>query len=433
MVKPRARALVLALGATLGVGIFSGFGPAAASAGPWTPFAAAVAALAALCCAYVTAEQHRANPAAAGGYAHLRDHLGPWPARIGASAHLVGRAGVAAALAGMVGAYAFPEHRPAAAVALIVVTTGLRAAGPRWAGRSTGVVAGVLAGVVVAVVVTALALVVATGFALPPEEGPLPTPAVPTPAGPGVDGLMGAAGLLFVAFTGFERITAPQPGDPAFTARDLRFAVPATIGVVLVLCVAVAAALDRQLGQWRLALSPAPLRTALVAADGAWLLPLLGLAALAAGFSALWSVLASARRTLGGMAGTGDLPPVRGGWPLEVVAGALALSGLLVPPSTALAVGACGTAFFYGFGSAAARVMLQDGSTWPMRCACLGLGLSVLLAMSAPTRALLITGVAMAVGTALCGLSRWATGRRQAPRPDGGTSERRDDDFLRSK
>ncbi|MBP2334362.1 APA family basic amino acid/polyamine antiporter [Saccharothrix coeruleofusca] len=418
-VTPRASAAVLALGAMLGAGIFSGFAPAAALAGPWTPLAAAVAALAALCCAFATAEQHRARPDAAGGYTHVRDHLGPWPARIAASAHLVGRAGVAAALAGAVAAHAFPQHRPLAAVAVVVVVTGLRATGLRWSGKLTAVLT--------AVVVGTLVLVVATCFALPPPE------TVPASAGPGLDGLMGAACLLFVAFTGFERVTAPHPGDRVFTARQLRVAVPVAIGSVLALCVAVAVALDRQLGQWRLALSPAPLRTALTAADGAWLLPLLGVAAVAAGCSALWFVLASAGRTLGGMARTGDLPPVRGRWPLEVLAGALALSGLLMTPSAALAVGACGTAFHYGFGNAAARVMLTDGGTWAMRGACLGLALSVLLAMSAPTGALVVTGVVMAVGTGLCGLSGWVTGRRSTPRPDGGTSERRDGDFLRSK
>ena len=55
---------------------------------------------------------------------------------------------------------------------------------------------------------------------------------------------------------------------------------------------------------------------------------------------------------------------------------------------------------------ASARVLLQEDRTWPMRTACLGLGLSVLLAMSAPAEALLITGVALGLGTALLGLGR---------------------------
>jgi APA family basic amino acid/polyamine antiporter len=41
-----------------------------------------------------------------------------------------------------------------------------------------------------------------------------------------------------------------------------------------------------------------------------------------------------------------------------------------------------------------------------MRTACLGLGLSVLLAMSAPADALVITAVGLALGTGLLALGR---------------------------
>ncbi len=86
---------------------------------------------------------------------------------------------------------------------------------------------------------------------------------------------------------------------------------------------------------------------------------------------------------------------------------ALAVLGVVaLTPGTALAVGACGTAFYYGFTNASARVLLQEDRTWPMRTACLGLGLSVLLAMSAPTEALVVTAAALALGTGLTALGR---------------------------
>lgn len=394
-ITPRAGAVVLALGATLGAGVFTGFAPAAAVAGPWFLPGLLLASVTALCCAYSTADQHRAYPDAPGGYAYTRNQLGPWPARIAGSAHLVGRAGMAAAVAGVFGSYVFPEHRVAAAVALLVVTAALGAAGVRWGTR--------LSAAAVAVVLGVLVLVVLVCFSVAPPEGN------PVAAGesPGFDGLMAAASLLFAGFLGFERVTAPRDGDRVFTARVLRFAVPATVVVVLVVGLAVGAALLRQLGPARLALSPAPLRDALVAADGQWLLPVLAFGAAVAAVSSLYFVLASARRTLVGMTETGDLPPIRAGWPLEVAGAGLAVMGVLaLPPSTALAVGACGTAFYYGFTNASARVLLQDDRTWSMRTACLGLGLSVLLAMSAPSTALVVTGVGVALGTGLLALGR---------------------------
>ncbi|PSL56472.1 APA family basic amino acid/polyamine antiporter [Saccharothrix carnea] len=393
-ITPRAGAVALALGATLGAGVFTGFAPAAAIAGPWFLPGLVLAAVTALCCAFSTADQHRAYPDAPGGYAYIRYQLGSWPARIGGSAHLIGRAGMAAALAGAFGAYVVPEHRVAAAVGLIVVTAGLGAAGVRWGAGLSAAAAGVVLGVLV--------LVVLVCFSVAPPENP-----AVTGDGPGFDGVMGASMLLFAAFLGFERITAPRrdAGEQVFSARVLHFAVPVVIGVVLLVAIGVGAAVLRQLGSARLALSPAPLRDALIVADGRWLLPVLGLGAAVAAVSTLFFVLASARRTLVGMTETGDLPRIRAGWPLEVLsAGPAVVAVVALPPSTALAVGACGTAFYYGFTNASARVLLQEERTWPMRTACLGLGLSVLLAMSAPATALVITGVGIALGTGLLAL-----------------------------
>jgi APA family basic amino acid/polyamine antiporter len=306
---------------------------------------------------------------------------------------------MAAALAGMFGAYVVPEHRVAAAVGLIVVTAALGAAGVRWSAGVSVAAAAVVLGV--------LALVVLVCFSVAPPENPAVGGIGSAAGGPGFDGVMGAALLLFAVFVGFERVTAPRGGDQVFSSRVLHVAVPVVIGVVLLVGVGVGAALLRQLGSARLALSPAPLRDALVVADGAWLLPVLAVGAAVAAVSSLFFVLASARRTLVGLTETGDLPAIRAGWPLEVVSAALAVGAVVaLPPSTALAVGACGTAFYYGFTNASARVLLQEDRTWPMRTACLGLGLSVLLAMSAPAAALVITGVGIAVGTGLLGLGR---------------------------
>ncbi|MFC0070895.1 amino acid permease [Umezawaea endophytica] len=422
-------ALVLGLTSTTGAGVFLGLAPAASVAGRWLLPAVVVAALAALCSAFSTADQSRALPAAEGGYGYIRHQLGPWPARLGASAYLLGRAGVAAALAGMAAAYAFPENRTLVALLVLVCAGVLAATGVRWSGAVL-----LLVGLVVFAV---LALVVVTCFGVAPP----PAPAAP-PVDEGFTSFMAVAAIMFVAFSGFERITAPLRGDPVHSVRTLRVAIPLLIALTLGVTLAVAAAARHQLGSARLALSPAPLRDALLAADGGWLVPLDQFGAVVAALPVLVPVLGGLRRTLGGLASNGDLPvrlaPTAGRAPaLDLVGGAaVAVVVLFVPPATALAIGACGTLFYYAFTNASARLLLHEDRTWPMRTACVGLGLSVLLAMSAPIVALLTTAVTTLVGAALLGLGGWIGARsrvKQVPPREGRTSDSRDGDFLKQE
>ncbi|MCG8926692.1 amino acid permease [Lentzea sp. CC55] len=389
---PREIVTTVALGlpAVLGAGVFAGLAPAAGLAGWWLLPALAVTALAALCSAFSTADQSRAYPDIGGGYGYVRAQLGVWPARMTASAHLVGRAAMAAAVASMFGAYVVPDQPVAGALALVVATAVLGAAGFRF---TTGV------SVVVSLVVLAvLALVVASSFSIAPvpSAGETGTP----------NELVGVAGLMFTAFAGFERITAPHRGEQPHPPGVLKFAIPILVGLSFAVYLAVGAGVLRQLGSARLALSPAPLRDALVAADASALVPLVQVAAAVAGVAVLHFVLASAHRTLTGLAEDGDLPTRLKPGVLSLVltvAGVLAV--VLMPLATALGVAACATLFYYAFTNASARVLLQNDRTWPMRTACLGLGLSVLLAMSLPVPALLISIAALGAGTGLIGLT----------------------------
>jgi len=419
---------VSGLTSIVGSGVFLGLAPAASVAGRWLLPAVGVAALAALCSAFSIADQSRAYPGVeGGGYGYLRTQLGPWPARLGASAHLLGRAAIAAALAGMAAAYAFPENRTLVALLVLVCAGVLSATGVRWSGPVPWLVA--------ATVLTVLVLVVLTCFGVAPP----PAPAAP-PADEDFTAFLGVAAVMFVAFSGFERITAPLRGDPVHSARTLRWAIPLLIGLVLAITLAVAAAVQHQLGSARLGLSPAPLRDALLAADGGWLVPLVQFGAVVAALAVLVPVLGGLRRTLGALASTGDLPvrlapgaDGRAPW-LDLLGGAsAAVVLLLVPPSAALAIGACGTLFYYAFTNASARLLVHEDRAWSMRTACLGLGLSVLLAMSAPIEALVTTGVAMGVGSALLGLCARIGARlraRMVPPRESRTSDSRDSDFL---
>ncbi|MGW6446948.1 amino acid permease [Lentzea sp. NPDC055074] len=400
---PREIVTTVALGlpAVLGAGVFAGFAPAASLAGWWALPALAISAVAALCSAFSTADQSRAYPDVGGGYGYVRAQLGVWPARMTASAHLLGRCAMAAAVALMFGAYVVPDRPMAGALALVVTTALLGAAGFRFtAGVSTAV------SVVVLVV---LALVVAASFSIAP---------VPAAGEAGtVNELVGVAGLMFMAFAGFERVTAPHRGEKPRSVAALKVAIPVLIGLSFVVYLAVGAGVFRQLGSARLALSPAPLRDALVAADSAALVPLVQIAAAVAGVAALHFVLASAHRTLTGLTEDGDLPTrLKSGALTLVVVVAAALAVFLMPMATALGVAACGTLFYYAFTNASARVLLQNDRTWPMRTACLGLGLSVLLAMSLPIPAMLLTIAGLGIGTGLIGLTSALRGKRAASR-----------------
>jgi APA family basic amino acid/polyamine antiporter len=400
---PREIVATVALGlpAVLGAGVFAGFAPAASLAGWWVLPALALSALAALCSAFSTADQSRAYPDVGGGYGYVRAQLGVWPARMTASAHLLGRAAMAAAVASMFGAYVVPDQPMIGALALVVATAVLGAAGFRFNAGVSAMVSLVVLGV--------LALVVASTFSIEP---------VPSAGETGtVNELVGVAGLMFMAFAGFERITAPHRDERPHSAAVLKVAIPVLIGLSFVVCLAVGAGLLRQLGSARLALSPAPLRDALVAADASALVPLVQIAAAVAGVAALHFVLASAHRTLTGLAEDGDLPTrLKPGVLSLVVVVASALAVVLMPMATALGVAACGTLFYYAFTNASARVLLQNDRTWPMRTACLGLGLSVLLAMSMPVPALLISLAGLGAGTGLISLTASLRGKRAASR-----------------
>ncbi|WP_143760661.1 amino acid permease [Actinosynnema mirum] len=406
----RSGAVVLVLGASLGAGVLAGFTPAAALAGPLAPLALLVAGIAALCCATASA----AAPATT-GHLHVRAQLGPWPARITAAARLTSAAGVGAAVAHAVAATAAPQHRLPLALALLACVTAL---GGRWPARATRLLTGF--------VVVALLLVVVVCLAVAPPANP-----VVLGAELGIEGVMGAASVLFLVFTGYERIT--EAGDPALAGPLRRFAAPAGVLLSLLLAAALWFALRHQLGDARLALSRAPLRDALLVADGGWLLPVLGLAALAAGVQVLVFVLAGARRALAGLVESGDLPKVRGRWTPHLAASGLALVAVLaLTPTQALAVGACASLFHGCFTSAATRVMLQDDGGGAARAACLGLGLSVLLAMGAPADALAVVGAALALGTGLLGYAAHTGAKRAAARADS-APESRDDGVLRPR
>jgi APA family basic amino acid/polyamine antiporter len=396
-----ADSVVAGLGAMIGAGLFAGLAPASALAGEWLLLGVVLAAVLALLTCCTTGDQAGVFPGSGGGYRYTREQLGRWPGRTAGGLYLVSRAAAAAALAGCFGAYVSPNRPALPALALLVAVVAADIVGVRLSRSVTRVLT-------VFVLVT-LVLVVAACFAIPP---PPPT-GVALPAGtPGLDqpgGLLPAAGVLFFAFLGFERVTAPDDGVPA--AR-LRVVIPVLLVVALGTYLLVAAAVLRQLGPTRLAVSSAPLRDALDAADASMLDPLVTIAAMVATAVGLLLVVGSGQRTADTMTGKGDLPSV--GLLARVVIGGGAAVGVLVAgPADAIELAATCALFYYAFTNAAGRLLSRDERSWPSRVACVGLGVAVVIGMSMPAVDLLIVLavalLAAAVGP-LVGVRRW--GRR---------------------
>lgn len=268
---------------TFGAGLFLALSPASALAGWWLVpgmvLAAAVAVLFAL-----------STP----------DSSSRWPAPL---LGILGRIAAAAAAATAFGRYVMPGRPEVGAVMLVVVVTAVVLLAPPLPGMVERVAAVVVVGVLVLVAVAC--------FTIAPVEVVVAPPADAAGADRAA-GLFPAAGLLFLCFI----------GSPS-TVRRERIAV---VGIVLVVSLTVAVATLWQLGGERLALSTAPLRDALAAADASGVDGLLVVGVTVGCVFALRGVLGDIR----------DVAPVRRNHAVAFAAAVAALGALLLAPEYTL-------------------------------------------------------------------------------------------------
>jgi APA family basic amino acid/polyamine antiporter len=412
---PGATAVIIArLSIMFGAGVVIGLAPATSAAGRWVFAGIGVAALIAICTAVAASPSD--GPAA---YLDLRQRLGGQAAVVSGALGITGRVVAAAAVAGAFGVYAFPERPLFAAVGVVLLTAGLLATGLLAAGLDvTGLdVTGLditardaagsrvlarLSVVVAALVFSVLAVFVVVCLAIAPE-----LPAGPVPADlPGTDdvtGLIPAAGLMFFAFLGNE-----STGERLSGSRH-RLVGSVTVLLALAGYLVVAWSALYQLGGPRLAASPAPLRSAMAAADAVALDRLVTGAVALATFSTLIVVLGSVRRSASTMAAHGDLPRslLATGWrgvPTRlVVLGWLAttVGVVLLPPATALGVGSCLMLGHYALANAAAALATSGARRVAAR---IGLGLCVVVGVALAVfllAALLVAAVVIFAATML--------------------------------
>jgi len=268
---------------TFGAGLFLALTPASTLAGWWLVpgmvLAAAVAVLFAL-----------STP----------DSSPRWPAPL---LGILGRIAAAAAAATAFGRYVVPGRPEVGAVVLVVVVTAVVLLAPP--------LPGVVERVAAVVVVGVLLLIAVSCFSIAPVDLAVAPPADAAGAD-NVVGLFPAAGLLFLCFV----------GSPSSVRRE-RLTV---IGIVLVVSLTIAVAVLWQLGGERLALSTAPLRDALAAADAAGVDGLLAVGVTVACVFALRGVLGDIR----------DVAPVRRNQAVAFAAAVAALGALLLDPTYTL-------------------------------------------------------------------------------------------------
>lgn len=429
---PTATAVVVALAATFGTGLYAVLAPAAAAVGPWLPYAVLAAALVAIGVVWSTAHLTTARPA---GPEIVAGDL-PRPAsRLAAVARLVSRLAAAVAAAGVFGAYVLPVTPLPVAVLAVLAVIGVNAVGMRISpGASRGLVAGTL--VVLAVVAgvglsaggseggsdpaaAAAAASVTDGAGGSPDQPVVAT--LQSAVEPSPLGLLTAAAFVFFAYTGLSRV-AELGGSLNDPRRAIRRAPMAAVLITTVLLLVLSAALLHGLGPTRLAGSSAPLASLMDAGGSPAIGVLVRIGAAAACAAALLGALSRAAGTASRMAREGELPALlgRGGhrgtpWVADLVLGGLTvLVTVAIGPLTAIAVSVAAALLHHALLHAA--VLRLVGRPTPTAAVAVAGGIGCLvLAAALPSGPLLATALVLAGLWVLCAYWARAGGANAGP------------------
>lgn len=349
-------ATVVGLSAMLGTGVFAAWTPAFALAGDALLVALALAAVVAALNAGSTASLARVLPQSGGAYAYGRAFLSRPAGVVAGYAFVLGKAASAGAAALTIGAYAWPGYERLVGLIAIVLALAL---------DLRGIVKSVRVSAVLVAMVLAVLTVLAATFLIASPMAPGGSEPVATTSG---TGLIAGAGILFVAFAGYARITVigEEVLDPRRTiprAMVASFAIIiATYAVLgLVVLLAVRAGVD---------LTPAPLEAIADAVGSPMLVVAVRVAAVIAAGAVLLSLIAGIGRTLFAMGRGGDAPAPLGrvtastGVPsaAEMAAAVLAAGVVLIGGiGIALALSAALILTYYGVAHLAVLARVRRG------------------------------------------------------------------------
>ena len=287
-------ATVVGLGAMLGTGVFAAWTPAFALAGSALIAALAIAAVVAALNATSTASLARVLPESGGAYAYGRAYLSRPAGAVAGYAFVLGKSASAGAAALTIGAYAWPGYERIVGLVAVAVALALDLRGIVKSVRVTAV----LVGFVLVVLGTLVA-----GAAVSDAASTSGAADLPTATGAG---LVAAAGILFVAFAGYARITVlgEEVRDPA---RTIPRAMIASFLIIIVVYAVLAIVIVRAVASG-LVLSAAPLESIAASVGSTGLQVLVRIGAVIAAGAVLLSLLAGIGRTLFAMGRGGDAP-----------------------------------------------------------------------------------------------------------------------------
>ncbi len=400
-------AVVIGLGSMIGAGIFAALGPAAAAAGSGLLVGLAVAAMVAYCNATSSARLAAQYPQSGGTYVYGRERLGDFWGYLAGWAFVVGKTASCAAMALTVGAYTWPAHARAVAVAAVVALTAVNYRGLQKSALLTRVIVAVVLAVLALVVVISLS----SGHA---EIGRLDIGADIT-----VGGMLQAGGLLFFAFAGYARIATlgEEVRDPA---RTIPRAIPLALGITLVVYATVAVAVLSVLGAERLGSSTAPLVDAVRAAGAAWLVPVVQVGAAIAALGSLLALVLGVSRTTLAMARDHHLPhalaAVHPRFKIPhrselAVAAVVVVVAATVDVRGAIGFSSFGVLIYYGIANAAAWTLTRDKGRPARVVSVVGLAGCVVLAFALPLVSVVTGAGVIAVGALIYVLRQALTSR----------------------
>ncbi|KAB1979780.1 APC family permease [Streptomyces triticiradicis] len=392
-------AVVIGLGSMIGAGIFAALGPAARAAGSGLLLGLAVAAVVAYCNATSSARLAALYPASGGTYVYGRERLGAFWGYLAGWSFIVGKTASCAAMALTVGAYVWPSHGHAVAVAAVVALTAVNYGGVQKSAWLTRVIVAVVLAVLASVVVGCLGSDAS-------DAGRLGIG-----LSSGAVGVLQAAGLLFFAFAGYARIATlgEEVRDPA---RTIPRAIPLALGIALTVYAAVAVAVLSVLGSEGLGLAPAPLADAVRAAGLPGLVPVVRVGATVASLGSLLALILGVSRTTLAMARDRHLPGALAAvHPRFQVPHRAELAVGVVVAALAATVDVRGAIGFSSFG-VLAYYAIANASAWTLSPAPASQVVPVLGLLGCVTLACALPGVSVAVGAAVLAVGAAAYGVR---------------------
>ncbi len=395
-----ADAVVIGLGAMVGAGVFSAFGPAAVAAGSGLLVGLVIAGVIAYCNAVASAQLAAVYPTSGGTYTYGRERLGEWWGFVAGWGFVVGKLASCAAMALTFAAYAAPGPTWLQRLVGVAAVLLLTAANYRGIGK-TALVTRILVGLTLLILVGLVVAVLSSGSL---ETGNLD--GWWDGDGHGVYGVLQAGGLLFFAFAGYARI-ATLGEEVREPERTIPRAIPIALGIVFVLYLAVGTTALLAAGADRLADSTAPLTVTVEAVGLDNLGSVVRVGAALASLGTLIVLIAGIGRTSLAMGRNGDLPrwlaavhqryqvPHHAELAVAVVVCALVLTSDL---RGVIGFSSFGVLTYYAIANASAFTQPASDRRWPRAVNVLGVVGCTVLAFTLPVGSVLTALVVLAIG-----------------------------------